>query len=247
MRDPPSVGCLVTPGGVKRIAAPHFPRNNISTRNTRSSAGSGVDVRPGIREVENSAALHIRALESEAGEVWRAREANGEIEGCGEIRRAWLGVRGRLGSRGRGNGRQLAEGQKDRIYNDARNIINRKKRTFSVDEQEQMRRLGDSYSRCRGNHGVWDCPYKQEELSSSYPHCFDKQGHSIGACHDIMKRCRLEICQDQRGHRATCHSFMPDRKPYGFGADAVEALKRAYKDHRYLLTESEKNKIDQYE
>ena len=45
---------------------------------------------------------------------------------------------------------------------------------------------------------------------------------------------------DKREHRATCHSYMGDKQPYGFGMDAVEALKQAYENHQYLLMEEEK-------
>ena len=62
-----------------------------------------------------------------------------------------------------------------------------------------------------------------------------------------MRRSRLDICQDQRGHRATCHSYMQDKQPYGFGMDAVEALKKGYENHRYLLTEEEMQRVDEYE
>ena len=113
--------------------------------------------------------------------------------------RAGLGSLARRGdSRGSGTGQMWSRGEKDRIYRDAREVINnRKQRIFTEDEKEQMRSLGGSCSRCRGDHGVWECSYKKEELYCSYPPCFDKRGHTIGACHDIMKRCRLDICQDQ--------------------------------------------------
>ena len=39
----------------------------------------------------------------------------------------------------------------------------------------------------------------------------------------------------------------PDNKPYGVGKDAVEALRKVFEEHKYLLTEEEKRRIDEYE
>ena len=58
--------------------------------------------------------------------------------------------------RGSGTGQMWSRGrgEKDRIDRDAREVINnRKQRIFTEDEKEQMRSLGGSCSRCRGDHG----------------------------------------------------------------------------------------------
>ena len=171
--------------------------------------------------------------------------------GGGNSNGGGAGLRGK--TRGDSRGGESASGlsvggARSSVIEDARDIItNRKNRTWSDDEREQMRNLGGKCSRCRGNHRVWNCPYEKSSLVCSYPPCFRKVGHTIGACHDLMKRCRLEICEDQREHRATCHSFMEDRDPYGYSAEAVKTLKETYENHKYILTRQEKKAIMQYE
>ena len=89
----------------------------------------------------------------------------------------------------------------------------------------------------RGSHRTWDCPYKKSELFCSYLLYSLKQGHTIGAFHDFIQRCNLDIC----------HSFIEGRVPYGFGPDAVKALKCIFEYHKYLLTIQEHEAIINYE
>ena len=80
----------------------------------------------------------------------------------------------------------------------------------------------------------------------NYLGCLDpEEGHPTRACYQIMKRCRLEICDDQRGHHSRAHR-RPDlcRLP---GPEAARQLKEAYRQARIFLWEKEKEVIREYE
>ena len=64
-----------------------------------------------------------------------------------------------------------------------------------------------------------------------------------------MKRCRMAVCKDQRGHMTGSHfKFKPGgRVWYGVGADGARELKEAFEEHKANLTEEEERVIARYE
>ena len=110
-----------------------------------------------------------------------------------------------------------------------------------------MRKLGGLCGRCGENHATRNCTYNKEELRCEYPPCIDKQGHVTKVCHELTKRCRLRVCEDQRGHRKKSH-FKPDGiMAYGGSKKAASELRGLYEDHKHLLTEEERKVIARYE
>ena len=80
-------------------------------------------------------------------------------------------------------------------------------------ESDEYRRLG-SRCRCGSDHRddpCCPCTVARSELLCTYPPC--SCGHETSACFELMKRCRMAICRDQRGHMAGSHfKFKPGRR-----------------------------------
>ena len=51
------------------------------------------------------------------------------------------------------------------------------------------------------------CPFRPQELRCFYHPCTQKV-HVTATCHDLTKRCRLPVCQGQRGHRSFVMSIL---------------------------------------
>ena len=74
-----------------------------------------------------------------------------------------------------------------------------------------------------------------------------KIGHTVKVCHELMKRCRISDCNNQRGHRKECHFRPENRQAYGTGWAAAEELKQDYDTYRHVLTEEEREVVKKYE
>ena len=63
----------------------------------------------------------------------------------------------------------------------------------------------------------------------------------------MMKRCRLKVCNNQRGHRKECHFYPEGRREYGAGSAGAAELKQVYEDFKHLLQPQEVATIKKYE
>ena len=112
---------------------------------------------------------------------------------------------------------------------------------------DEMRHLGGLCGRCGENHASRECPHDKESLRCTYPPCIDKFGHNTKVCHELMKRCRLPVCEGQRGHRAKSHFQPDDVIPFGKDRRAAMELRRMYEDYKDYLTDEEKRIVVRYE
>ena len=113
-------------------------------------------------------------------------------------------------------------------------------------EADEFRRLGVR-CRCGAFHGEDRCTVAFQDMMCTYPPCTDKVGHNVMACYEPMKRCRMEVCQDQRGHRTQSHFSPGGREWYGVGASAAKELRLAFERYRPNLTQEEEDIIARYE
>ena len=112
---------------------------------------------------------------------------------------------------------------------------------------DEWRDLGELCRKCGQDHAGGTCPWRFEDLWCNYPPCTQKMGHTAKVCHELMKKCYLRVCNNQRGHRKECH-FNPEGRPkYGAGEAGAEELRREFENFRHLLLPQEVKTIEKYE
>ena len=88
-----------------------------------------------------------------------------------------------------------------------------------------------------------------KKLRCNYPPCLKPYGHATSVCWDLMKRCRLPICNDQRGHKAESHTrcFRDATGKIGEEQEAADYFKTQFRMYKSHLNGAEIDVIRRYE
>ena len=113
--------------------------------------------------------------------------------------------------------------------------------------EDEKRILVGLCEKCGSDEHVGQCLVKT--LRCNYPPCTNPDGHVTSVCRELMKRCRMPICDDARGHRAKCHFIgLPDGTGrIGTGIEGANFLKTIFEMYKRHLTDEEVKVIEKYE
>ena len=116
-------------------------------------------------------------------------------------------------------------------------------------QEDEKRILWPKYCETCGedrHEGRW-CLVRN--LRCNYPPCVNPDGHATSVCRDMMKRCILPVCNDQRGHKAESHWKCPTDGTSKIGTDraAADYLKTQFRLYKHHLTDAELDMIKWYE
>ena len=112
---------------------------------------------------------------------------------------------------------------------------------------DEKRRLGGRCGKCGDIHPTRKCRRRKEDLKCDYPPCTNKTGHLSIVCHELMKRCRMPVCKNARGHRTSSHYSPENVLPYGDDARAARELRRIFEEFKTCLSGEELKIISRYE
>ena len=182
------------------------------------------------RDIERKGRGRDRATDQDRAREGRDRETN------------------RVGRREQGRDRSVSREKDRRSYKDDRRKEEGGTRNHEGGASwDERRRLGRKCGKCGGLHPSRQCRRQREELKCDYPPCVQKTGHLSVVCHELMKRCRLPVCKNARGHRTSSHYQPEDVLPYGDDERAARELRRIYADFLTCLTGEERRVIRRYE
>ena len=192
-----------------------------------------------IRDKDMRRGFDLRSQLDRRGK-WRGGKYRQERRNGGSGR-GWRGRRVEERSmRGRGGKRV------DGVRNGGRNGKWGKGEKAKEVEEDEFRRLGRRCGDCGVEHRG-RCIVKG--LLCTYPACLRPKGHDVSVCWELMKRCRNEDCQDQRGHREPAHHIKHPGSSgiIGWGETGAGILRGYFEMYKGHLTEEEWEVIQEYE
>ena len=182
---------------------------------------------------------------------WSRLDRRGKVRGgnYGQGRRNGGSGRGWRGRRaeGRGSGGKRDEGVRRNGGGNKRGKgkVGRGEKAKEV-EADEFRKLGRRCGDCGVEH-IGRCTVKG--LLCTYPACLRPEGHDVSVCWELMKRCRNEDCQDQRGHRERAHFIKAPGSTgiIGWGEVGAGILRGYFEMYKGHLTEEEWDVIQEYQ
>ena len=172
------------------------------------------------------------------GKYWQERRNGGSVRGRRGRRNEGRSLRGKGGKRMEGarNGGGNTRGK---------GMWGKGEKAKEVEEDE-FRKLGRRCGDCGVEHRG-RCTVKG--LWCTYPACLSPEGHDVSVCWELMKRCRNEDCQDQRGHRERAHYIKPPGSTgiIGWGETGAGILRGYFEMYKGHITEEEWEVIDKYQ